>query len=507
MSSLLEWIISNTAVAIFLGFAATVAARFARLPALSHALWLLALVKMITPPLFQVSVPVNAFEKVETISVASHSVSGRIEEDRIENLGTNALPENRSDLQTRFSWQAMLLALWIIGSLTWFTLAGRRAFRFNGWLRKANPTSPELDDLVQSVAQRLNLSRLPRAVMFEGIASPLLWSFGGQAWIAFPAKLMDSLSSEERETLIAHELAHYRRADHWFRWLEVMLIGIYWWHPVVWWIRRGLRQAEEDCCDAWVLWAYPSSEKPYARTLLKTIDFLADDADPIPTTACGISGRGKINNVKQRFEMILNKKTNPRMTWRHATLAGVFAVILLPISGIVLDTRLQAKESNKSNSESEKVSSESTTVTDRLARLEQAIEKLIENRSSDPAPSKEAIEANYRYEHSKREMNLGRLTSELELADSEGSILLMRFEKMREKAKLEYNELKKKFDEGRIGKSDLNNSKLALDLADLDFAQSQIQFDRRMRKLRAEIKIHELELKHLEQMLSKPDVF
>ncbi len=505
MNALLEWIISNTVIAIFLGIAATTATRFAQRPALAHVLWLLALVKMITPPLFQIPISIEAPDKAEAALVAVHSARKTVKQSSIENLGTIEQSANPADSSVSFAWKNLFVAIWIAGSLLWFALAVWRAWCFNRWLREAKPISPGLDETVRSVARRLGLAKLPRVALFDSIASPFLWSFGGRAWIAFPAKLMSSLSSEEQETLIAHELAHYRRADHWYRWLEATLIGVYWWHPVIWWLRKGLRQSEEDCCDAWVLFAYPSREKHYARTLLKTIDFLADDADPIPNTACGISGRGKANNVKQRFEMILNKKTSPRMTWRHATIAFILATVLMPISGIVLETRLQAKESTKLSSENEAVPSDSVTIAERLAnKLEEMMEKLIENRSSDLAPD---TKANYKYEYSKRELNLERLKNELELTNSEERILLMRFEKLKESAELKYKALDQIFEEGKIGKPELNSAKLALDLAELDYAEKQVYYDRRIRQLNAEIKVQELELKHLKEMLSKPDIF
>ena len=67
--------------------------------------------------------------------------------------------------------------------------------------------------------------------------------------------------------LLLHELAHLKRRDHWVRWLELVVAGLYWWHPVVWWARRALREAEEQCCDAWVVWAMPDRSRTYASCL------------------------------------------------------------------------------------------------------------------------------------------------------------------------------------------------------------------------------------------------
>ena len=52
------------------------------------------------------------------------------------------------------------------------------------------------------------------------------------------------------------------------------MTALYWWNPVLWWARQALRDVEEQCCDAWVVWAFPDAAKSYAETLLETLDFL-----------------------------------------------------------------------------------------------------------------------------------------------------------------------------------------------------------------------------------------
>ena len=55
----------------------------------------------------------------------------------------------------------------------------------------------------------------------------------------------------EQDAVLAHELAHLKRRDHWVRRLEAIVLGLYWWYPGAWWARRQLERAEEECCDAW----------------------------------------------------------------------------------------------------------------------------------------------------------------------------------------------------------------------------------------------------------------
>ena len=47
------------------------------------------------------------------------------------------------------------------------------------------------------------------------------------------------------------------------------------------------RDAEEDCCDAWVVWALPASARAYALALVETVDFLADARPALPALASG----------------------------------------------------------------------------------------------------------------------------------------------------------------------------------------------------------------------------
>ena len=59
MNSLIEWIISNSVVALGLAVLALLASRMFRSPALMHVIWLLVMVKLITPPIFRVPVEVS----------------------------------------------------------------------------------------------------------------------------------------------------------------------------------------------------------------------------------------------------------------------------------------------------------------------------------------------------------------------------------------------------------------------------------------------------------------
>src|SRR6266699_7047172 len=57
MTIFLHVAVANLAVAALLAVLATLAGRFCRRPALVHSLWLLVLLKLVTPPLLPLEVP------------------------------------------------------------------------------------------------------------------------------------------------------------------------------------------------------------------------------------------------------------------------------------------------------------------------------------------------------------------------------------------------------------------------------------------------------------------
>src|SRR5262249_29387224 len=137
-------------------------------------------------------------------------------------------------------------------------------------------------------------------------------------------------------TLLAHELAHLRRRDQWVRILELLTTGLYWWLPILWWARRELEEAEEQCCDAWVLWALPGSGRTYALGLVETVDFLSGVRPARPLLA---SGFGQVQSLKRRITMIMSGTTSRSLTWTGLLAVLGLGVALLPLVPTWAQTR------------------------------------------------------------------------------------------------------------------------------------------------------------------------
>jgi hypothetical protein len=165
--------------------------------------------------------------------------------------------------------------------------------------------------------------------MVPGAVVPMVWALGRRPCLLFPVGLLDLLDGAARAALLAHELAHVRRRDHWVRLLELAATGLFWWNPVLWWARRELHEAEEQCCDAWAVWATGGDGRPYALALLQAVAFVSHVRLPLPAGASG--SIGNVSHLKRRLAMVMQGNTSRSLSW--AALAAVFglALLLLPL--------------------------------------------------------------------------------------------------------------------------------------------------------------------------------
>jgi hypothetical protein len=155
---------------------------------------------------------------------------------------------------------------------------------------------------------------MPAIRLMPGAIAPLLWAGFGRTVLLLPARLTAEMDSERRSALMAHELAHLRRGDHFVRWLEIIVTALFWWHPVVWFARRELREAEEQLCDAWVVWVLPEARRAYASALVDTVEYLSELSPCRPSLPPLASGLGEVQNLQRRIVMIMRGSVPRRLT-------------------------------------------------------------------------------------------------------------------------------------------------------------------------------------------------
>lgn len=337
MYSSIEIALINAVMIVPLAFIAEVTGRVLRRPALTHLLWVLILLKLLTPPIWQIPLinpdwltsathkvvnPVIA--EVDRFGSERRTIQGKSQSTTTVSRKAKPRPRTLAEQDQRAAIQRAssaavvarwvrsesfrelvftgLLLVWGLGASIWFALQGFRCLRFRLLLSQGTAAGSELQQFSNELAGRLGLKASPTVWLMPGVMSPMLWGSGQSSLLIFPELLLDRLDEEATGTLLTHELAHYRRRDHLVRIVALVATGFFWWHPIVWYARRAIEAVEEECCDALVLKAATAPPKRYAEALLDTVDFLAEFQLKLPPLATGL---GQLPFLRQRLTWIM----------------------------------------------------------------------------------------------------------------------------------------------------------------------------------------------------------
>jgi beta-lactamase regulating signal transducer with metallopeptidase domain len=404
MTSWLEFGLSNALLATCLGLLAWIITRFCRHPKVVFCVWLLVLAKLLVPPVL--GIPWQGWRVADLVdapadetfyafvppavalpspelkpgrkSAASPAPSGPsfpapaaasappMSQIRAQTARQRATPPPAQPIAKPWrlpSVRTVLCITWITGSVLWLMLAVVRMVRFQRWLVRARLAPSELQAEVAALAERMHVRRAPRVRLVDAQLPPLVWALIGRGTIVLPSALVDRLSTDQRATLLAHELVHLKRRDHLVRLLEMAALAIYWWHPVAWFARRQIARAGEACCDAAVVARFPKLAGAYAAALLATVDFLSGARPALPVGSSGIS---QVSQLRRRLEMILAGTGSRRVSWPLRLSLAALALAVLPFfvhSVAAAPKPFQPKPG---------------TIEQRLSRLEKAMQELTE---------------------------------------------------------------------------------------------------------------------------------
>ncbi|MBX3710769.1 MAG: hypothetical protein KF800_02245 [Lysobacter sp.] len=179
--------------------------------------------------------PASASVSTESVE-ATHAVSASMHIDAI--AAGDTLDTFLPWLVALWACGAALMLLRTIAGLHWVANLRRRSRRIaeGEWARR-----------MQALSRRFGLGDVPLAV-FDGDGGPLvagLW----RPMVFVPASLLAKMPPELLEALLAHELAHIRRHDYLANLLQRAAEALLFFHPVVWWLSRRIRQERELVAD------------------------------------------------------------------------------------------------------------------------------------------------------------------------------------------------------------------------------------------------------------------
>lgn len=184
------------------------------------------------------------------------------------------------------------------------------------------------------ISAALGLTRSVALRLSSAIDSPL--TMGAlRAAVLLPLSAVTSLGPEELEVVLAHELAHVRRADFAWNVLQTMAETLFFFHPAVWWISSRIRHERELCCDDLALRICPNPVV-YAHALFR----LEQQRTHRLRLAMALDGHASHQNLLARIARILGEPMTliPSRSIRPFSLAAGVAgliVLLVPVPHVL----------------------------------------------------------------------------------------------------------------------------------------------------------------------------
>ena len=325
-------------------------------PHLAHALWLLVLLKCVTPPICHN--PVSPFcwhwstEEVHTQVVASDRprliekldsqsvldpvvirANRPIEENRAAMFGSAATELSTQsevavpDSSARFHPAFWLIGLWLVGVAVIAAAALLRSVLFLRWLRTFPRRKHDaLSDQLDGLARNLGVKRKVRLEVVDGPVGPAVFGFW-QPRIVLPQAIVEDQTPGQLEPLLAHELIHLRRGDLWWSAVQILATCVFWFHPLVWLASKKVSRESERSCDEETVASLGCCPTEYALCLLDVLE-----KKQRLRSAPVVPGIRQVDITSARLERVMTFGNGIRRTtpmWIRLAFVG-FAIVVLP---------------------------------------------------------------------------------------------------------------------------------------------------------------------------------
>jgi beta-lactamase regulating signal transducer with metallopeptidase domain len=232
-------------------------------------------------------------------------------------------------------------ALWVLG------VCGLSLRNFGGWwmihrLRKraADLVPAEVEAAFARIAFALKLHQKVLLRISDLVAGPV--TVGAlRAVVLLPLSAVTSLGPDELEVVLAHELAHVKRADFLWNLVQTVMETLFFFHPAVWWVSGRVRHERELCCDDLALSVCPNPVV-YASALYR----LEEQRSRQMHLAMALDGHQTRQTLRMRIARILgDPSATPRRSERPFSITAVVAgVAVLLLSAPQVITSLHAME-------------------------------------------------------------------------------------------------------------------------------------------------------------------
>ncbi len=158
-------------------------------------------------------------------------------------------------------------------------------------------------DKLEGLKQKVSYNKAILLGESVNISSPLTFGFLKPV-LLFPVGMVNQLSVEQVEAIMAHELAHIIRKDYLINLLQTFIESVYYFNPSVWIISTIIRNQREHCCDDLAI-ELTGNNIHYIKALV-AVEETNNNSNSILAMALSKNKKPLLNRVKR----ILNQPQN-----------------------------------------------------------------------------------------------------------------------------------------------------------------------------------------------------
>jgi C-terminal processing protease CtpA/Prc/beta-lactamase regulating signal transducer with metallopeptidase domain len=146
-------------------------------------------------------------------------------------------------------WRSWLLGTYALGVALLLARLAASLYAVRRLRRMSPPlTDPEWTAPLRCWCRRLNVVRPVQLAMCDQFDTPVVIGWR-RPTILVPTAMVSTLTTEQRDAILVHELAHIQRVDYPWQLLLAVLQTAYWFHPLAWLAGRSIRSVRERACD------------------------------------------------------------------------------------------------------------------------------------------------------------------------------------------------------------------------------------------------------------------
>ncbi len=338
-------------------------------PHLAYLLWMLVVVKCLTPPI--VTSPTGVFSWAQAEFIHRSTVSEAVTEGTVVLADTSPIldsdvgePLESTPTRTKrktsapktatplpatsappsapkqpFGWTWILFAVWATGVGVGLSVAVIKRVACSIVMRRyCRAADADLDLAAQRMAKKTGIRGRVNTLVTEKPLGPAVIGLL-RPTVLLPSAIVNSCSLKQIEPILAHELIHFRRGDTRIGLLQLVAQVLWWFHPLVWWANRQASRERERCCDEEAIALLDCEPHVYAQTL---IDVLRQKRQLQPLFA--VPGMRTVEITTRRIEHIMRRENSfrprtPIWCWGILIMA---AAVLLPGGGLIFESRRSA---------------------------------------------------------------------------------------------------------------------------------------------------------------------